>query len=384
MPASIRGGVAAAAVMLLIAGCGDESSSSSKPGAKASGNSHTVALTMGSDTCVTDQKSYAAGGVTFNVSNKDATAVSEVEILDGQRILAEKENVPPGFSGTFSVNLEPKTYTIYCPGASTERVPLLITGTAGSAPVTSTHQLLMDGGKSYGNYVNDQVGLLLESVKALDTAITSGNLTGAQAAYAKARPYYERIEPVAESFAGLDPAIDARADDVPVTKLSGFHRIEYGLFTQKKIDGLKPFSTELITDVQKLQNLSSDLSYQPADLANGAVSLLDEVSNRKVHGEEERYSHIDLLDFQANVEGSDQAFANLQPGLEKIDPVLTKTIATAFQSNLDLLDTYRTTANPSGFKLYGELTKDDTKKLSDSIQAIAEPLSRVASKVVNA
>ncbi len=38
-------------------------------------------------------------------------------------------------------------------------------------------------------------------------------------------------------------------------------------------------------------------------MVTGAVELLNEVSTSKVTGEEERYSHTDLWDFQANVEG---------------------------------------------------------------------------------
>ena len=53
-------------------------------------------------------------------------------------------------------------------------------------------------------------------------ALRKGDLTAAQVAYAKARPFYERIEPVAESFTqgtvALDPAIDAREGDVPAAK----------------------------------------------------------------------------------------------------------------------------------------------------------------------
>ena len=367
----------------LAAGCSSSGGSTSTP-AKGGGDAHVATVTMGSDRCATDRASYAAGGVTFNVANKTATGVTEVEILDGERILAEKENVPPGFSGTFSVNLEPKTYTLYCPGATTERVPLKVTGTATAAAVTDTHELLAKGSEDYGDYVNRQVQFLLEATRSLDKAVDGGDLAGAQAAYSKARPYYERIEPVAESFAGLDPAIDNRADDVPVTELTGFHRIEYGLFTKKSTHGLATYSAGLVKNVEKLQKLSGDLGYQPAELANGAVGLLDEVSKSKITGEEERYSHIDLLDFQANVEGSEQAFANLQPGLEKIDPALSHTISSAFKANLDLLDKHRTAGNPSGFTLYQDLTAGDKKKLSASVQAISEPLSRVASKVVNA
>ena len=47
-----------------------------------------------------DRASYDAGGITFKVSNKDATGITEFELLDG-KILGEKENLPPGFAGSF-------------------------------------------------------------------------------------------------------------------------------------------------------------------------------------------------------------------------------------------------------------------------------------------
>ena len=124
-------------------------------------------------------------------------------------------------------------------------------------------------------------------------------------------------------------------------------------------------------DVSKLQKLATGLHYQPAELANGAVGLLDEVSKSKVTGEEERYSHIDLLDFQANVEGSEQAFANLQPGLAKIDSTLTDDDLGPRSPRWTLLDTYRDKNQPSGFVLYTPLTEPTSAEVwPQSVQAV--------------
>jgi iron uptake system component EfeO len=149
------------------------------------------------------------------------------------------------------------------------------------------------------------------------------------------------------------------------------------------VAGLAPVADKLTADVAKLKKLATGLHYQPAELANGAVELLDEVSKSKITGEEERYSHIDLLDFQANVEGSEQAFANLQPALAKIDSTLTDTISSRFAALDSLLDKYRDKSQPSGFVPYTSLSRADVIAMAQSVQAVAEPLSRVASKVVN-
>ena len=72
----------------------------------------------------------------------------------------------------------------------------------------------------------------------------------------------------------------------------------------------------------------------PLQLANGAKALLDEVATGKITGEEDRYSHTDLWDFNANVEGSKAAIAALRPVLEERDPALVKTLDTEF-ANVD-------------------------------------------------
>jgi iron uptake system component EfeO len=354
----------------------------------ATTDSRTVAISITPSGCAPTQTSYSSGPLTFNITNKSATAVSEVELLSGERIVGEKENLPPGFSGSFALSVDPGEYTLYCPGATTEKTTLKVTGTAVSASTSDAGTLLKQGTVTYGQYIDTQVAALVAYVTPLNTALHGTDLTAAQTAYMKARPYYERIEPVAESFTSgtdnLDSDIDARADDVPADQWTGFHRIEKGLFLDQSLTGLGAYGDGLLANVKKLQALTTGLTYQPAELANGAVDLLDEVAKSKITGEEERYSHIDMLDFQANVEGAEQAFANLQDGLQKIDPTLTATVGSGFTALDTLLNKYRTTSNASGFVLYGTLTDTDKTALSQALQAVAEPLSQVAGKVVGA
>jgi iron uptake system component EfeO len=346
-----------------------------------------VDVVITSDGCAPALASYSSGPLTFKVSNKNATGVTEIELLSGERIIGEKENLAPGFSGSFVLQLSAGEYTLYCPGASTEKNTLKVTGGAITTAPTDTAGLLAEGTKTYAQYVNSQVALMIANTQPLAAAIKANDLAAAQAAYGKARPYYERIEPVAESFTSgkdnLDSDIDARADDVPAAQWTGYHRIEKGLFQDKSTAGLDAYATGLMTNLKKLQSLTTDLKYQPAELANGAVGLLDEASKTKITGEEERYSHIDLVDLQANVEGSEQAFAALKPGLAKIDPTLSTTIAKRFAAIDTLLDKYRSAAAIGGFVPFTTLTPADTTDIAQAIQAVSEPLSQVAGKVVN-
>jgi iron uptake system component EfeO len=371
-----------------VTACGGSSSGGTEAGAKpaASGDAHTANITVTSaEGCKPDRTEFEAGALTFKITNQDATAVSEVELLGGQRIVGEKENLPPGFNGTFSVNVPAGSYTLYCPGAATENTAMTVSGSAASTADSSLTDLYATGTKEYADYINTQVGYLVDSTEALDKALHGTDLAAAQTAYDKARPYYEKIEAVAESFTAgktdLDAAIDARAGDVPASQWTGFHPIEKGLFQAKSLKGLGELGDGLAADAKQLQTLTKDLTYQPYELANGAQELLDEVAGSKITGEEERYSHIDLLDFSGNLEGAQQAFADLQPALDQIDPALSKEIATNFTTLSDLLKKYEDAGDPSGYKLYGDLTAADKKGFATAVKAVQEPLSSVAAKV---
>jgi len=362
----------------------------SRAGSGPGGSSapHAVNVMVTADQgCVPDTTHLAAGPLTVTVTNRDAAAVSEIEVLSGERIVGEKENLPPGFNGTFTVSLTAGTYTLYCPGAPHERSALTVTGTATGAADSSLTALWQRGTVQYGRYVDTQLDSLVETTTALARTLHGGDLDAARAAYLAARPAYEKIEPVAESFAtggtDLDAAIDARMDEVPAARWTGFHAIEKGLFADGRLTGLGRLGDGLVRDVRRLRELAAHLRYQPFELANGAQELLDEVARSKITGEEERYSHTDLLDVQANVEGAEQAFAALQPALVRIDPTLTGTITSRFAALHTVLDRYRDARDPSGFVRFGQVTAPDKRALSAAVTAVQEPLSRVASKATS-
>src|SRR5690606_14564355 len=109
----------------------------------------------------------------------------------------------------------------------------------------------------YQIYLTTEVTEFQKAVTALSAAIASGNLEAAQAAYGPARGAYARIAPVSEAFSDLDTAINARADYFEKREqdpaFSGLHRIEYGLFEQKSVDGLTTIAGKLEQDAAALK-----------------------------------------------------------------------------------------------------------------------------------
>lgn len=405
---------AVVALAVALAACGSSStgggpaetpggmSAGSATGAAApvTGGAAQVKVTLtGAGGCEVDHASAAAGPVTFTVTNKDATAITEIELQSDQRILGEKENLAPGLAPVkFTVTLSGGKYQLYCPGAEQENVGFVVTGKAAAAGNGSTSTLLAQGTKGYARFVNQNAADMVTAVKTLQKQVAEGDVAGAKKAYAGARPFYEKIESDVAGFVlpgfkpgdnagNLDYLIDMRESNLdPKVGWHGFHAIERDLWKNGKITPqTEKYAKELLTNVSKLAGLAKGIDYKPEDLANGAAGLLEEVQTNKIKGEEEKYSHTDLADFASNVEGAQQAFAFLKPGLQKIDPALTKNVSKQFTKVTESLTSYRHAHALGGFASWTpQLRKTDAAKLSKKVQALQDPLSRIAQKVATA
>jgi iron uptake system component EfeO len=366
---------------IVLTGC-----SSSKSEDAAGAGATVVEVVLTNDDCKASPAEVKAGAVKFNIKNSGGSAVSEAELMQGSKILGEKEGLTPGLTGSFSLKLEPGSYELYCPHAKTERSPFTVTGGASgnaAASASSTEagaELLAKAAADYRVYAEQRTTELIGLTEQFVTAVKAGDVAKAQGLYAKARAPYEAIEPVAESFGDLDPEIDAREGDVPVAEWRGFHRIEKQLWIAKNTTGMGPVADKLLVDVKALLTKIKTTSFQPAQLANGATELLNEVSKSKLTGEEERYSRTDLADVDANVEGSKAAYELLAPALEQLDSRLAETIESKFGDVHLLLEKYETSEGE--FKPYTELAAAQIKELTAAVDALAEPLSKVGEQIV--
>ncbi len=234
--------------------------------------------------------------------------------------------------------------------------------------------LLKDVSKDYRTYAISEIDQFVEKTQAFTDAVIAGDLEKAKELYAPARMHYERAEPIAEVFADLDPKIDAREGDVPEAEWGGYHRIENGLWTENTTKGYEAYAEQLMKDVKILRAKVETVEVTPELLVTGAVDLLNEVSTSKITGEEDRYSHTDLYDFVANVEGAEKIFELLTPALEEKDSKLADNISKHFEQLHGLLNKYK---QDSGYISYTELEEAQVKELSQAVNELAEPLSQL-------
>jgi iron uptake system component EfeO len=360
---------------LTLAACGGGDSSSG--GSDAAADDIAVAAT--DDACDVATSDLQAGVHQFTVTNTGSKVTEFYVYADGDRVMGEVENIAPGVARELRVELPAGDYETACkPGMVGDgiRTALTVTGEAATLDQDAT---LAQAGTDYQRYVQSQTGALVEQTTAFTEAVKAGDVEGAKALFPVARTYWERIEPVAESFGDLDPIIDGReGDQAEGEDFTGFHRIEKALWETGDVSDMGPYADQLLSNVQEIATRSDAVELSPLQLANGAKGLLDEIATGKITGEEDRYSHTDLYDFSANLEGSEAAVQALRPYLQEADPELVGEIDQRFAATEAELEQHRA---GDGWQSYDQLTDDQLRGLSDSITALTESVSQVASVV---
>ena len=338
-----------------------------------------ITVTASDSACELSGTEGATGANTFVITN-NGTKVTEFYVYgEGERVMGEVENISPGLQRKLIVQLgEAGTYQTACkPG-------MVGDGIRGDFKVTGDFVKIDEAGKfkeaseSYKRYVNSQTDALIAATQIFVDAVKKGDINAAKAQFPIARTYYERIEPVAESFPNdLDPRIDLREADLePGQKWTGFHRLEKDLW----VTGLQPDSNamadQLMADVKELDNgvKAPSWTIDSTQIAGGAQGLLDEVAASKITGEEDTFSHTDLWDFKANVDGSQTAVASVRPILDERNADLGKKVDQRFADVDALLEKYR---QGDGFVLYDKVTEPQRQELSRAIDALSKEVSQV-------
>ncbi|MFI7007127.1 iron uptake system protein EfeO [Streptomyces sp. NPDC050145] len=373
--------VATVAALTAVTGCTEKSESKDK-------GSDAIKVTATDDSCKVSATSFPAGHVKLAVENKGAKVTEVYVLFPDDRIVTERENIAPGTKANITAEIKAGAYEIACkPGMTGKGIRQKVEATGGKAAAKRDPRL-DKAVAAYRTYTQTQADETLPKVKKFTDAIRKGDVEGAKKAYADSRIGWERTEPVAESFGDIDPAVDVREDGLaddqdPKTDWTGWHRLEKSLWKDGRIGSReKELATLLDKDLKDWQERVGKAVITPTSMANGAKELLDEVATGKVTGEEEAYSHTDLVDFKANVEGAEKAYDLLKPVASENDAALTKELDRQFAAVDKLLDKYRKDKNSYDFTSYDKVGKPEQKELSDAVNALAEPLSKLAAAVV--
>ncbi|GIG57231.1 lipoprotein [Longispora fulva] len=354
-----------------LAGCSDDKKDAAAGAA--------IAVTATDTECKVEKADLPAGTHHFKVTNKGTKTTEFYVYADGNKVMGEVENITPGVSRELKVDLEEGKYQAACkPGQTGDGIRQDLTVTGKTVALSAEDQVAVD---AYRTFVKENANLTLTKTTEFVAAVKAGDIAKAKELYPVARTGYERIEPIAEALGEIDAELDAREDKVePGKDWEGFHRLEKDLWVTGDISKSGAIADALAKDVKELVDTVDTVKFTPLSIANGAKSLLDEVATGKVTGEEDRYSHTDLWDFEANVEGAKAVVAALRPLIDKKDAALGKKLDEQFVAVLAELGKYKV---GEGFKLYTELSKEQVKGLADAVNGVGEPVSKVAALVAS-
>ncbi|EIC14226.1 iron uptake system protein EfeO [Kingella kingae] len=337
-----------------------------------------VQVAVNDTACEPMELTVPSGQVEFQIQNNSSRKL-EWEILNGVMVVDERENIAPGLRDKMTVTLLPGEYAMTCGLLNNPRGKLVVTDSGfkqagGEADLAKLAEPLA----AYKKYVQAEAVELVSKTEAFVAAIKAGKQDEAKAMFADVRTHYERIEPIAELFNELDPAIDAREDDFKQgpkdPEFTGFHRLEYALWVEKSVADVGAIADRLQDDVRKLKAEIDVLNFPPSKVVGGAAVLIEEVAGSKISGEEDRYSHTDLSDFQANMDGAQKIVDLFRPQIaEKNQALLDKVDANLKQVN-EVLAKYR---NGKGFQTYDKLSDADRKALQAPINTLAEDLAQL-------
>jgi iron uptake system component EfeO len=381
-PLAARTGIAVAALLagVPLGGCtAKEPKAAEGTGTTSAAAPAKLTVTATDTTCELSAAKGTTGANTFVITN-NGNKVTEFYVYgEGERVMGEVENISPGLQRQLIVQLaEPGTYQTACkPGMIGDGIRGDFTVTGESVQV-DTEGKFKDAADSYKRYVNSQTDALIAATKVFVDAVKRGDIAAAKAQFPVARTYYERIEPVAESFPDdLDPRIDLREADLESgQKWTGFHRIEKDLWAAGLQPDTNAMADQLMADVKELDSKvkSADWKIDSTQIAGGAQGLLDEVASSKITGEEDIFSHTDLWDFNANVQGSQTAVASVRPILDERNPDLGKRVDERFAEVEALLQKHR---DGDAFVFYDKVTDDQRQELSRAIDALSKEVSQV-------
>lgn len=336
-----------------------------------------VAVTA--DACDPNEITVPGGRRSFEIVNVSDRPI-EWEILDGVMVVAERENIAPGFRQTLTAQLAPGTYAITCGLLSNPRGVLHVTDSEEARTVAATVNLRSFLGplSEYKVYLVQQAAMAIAASEALTAAIEAGDLDNARALWLQARAPYKRVEPLAYRFSDLEAAIDPVADYLAQREtdpgFSGFHRLEFGLFAKKSTDGLTPVAHQLTADLRALQDRLAKTKLDPALLLALPGDMASQLAQGRILTGEDHYAGSDLADIASNLDGISKIVQLLQSVLKPVDTALAAEIDTALNEARAALASL---AGQGGFPVYAAIDAASRKALSQKFQQLADALGRL-------
>lgn len=375
-PRGLRLAVPAAAALMVAGGVAFYAATQMRG---AASEPATYQVTITGKACDPATLTVPAGRRTFAIVNRSDRPV-EWEILDGVMVVAERENIAPGLRQTVDARLQPGDYAITCGLLSNPRGTLHVTadGTTSVAGKAPDVRAFVGALSEYKVYLILQSAAMVSAAQGLAAAIHAGDLAQARRLYEAARLPYKRIEPVAYRFSDLVNAIDPVADYLARREadpaFTGYHRIEYALFGKGDASDLPAIADKLVANLGELKTRLGAVRLGPADLADSAARMAEQLSQGRIVDGEDHYAGTDLADIDANLQGIAKLVSLLRPLVQPSAPAAMAAVEDRLAAAKKALAALR---QGDTWPDYGTVSADQRKALAKAFHALAQSLDGV-------
>ena len=358
------------------------------------GDARALTVESSADACRLSAAEAPAGTLTFDVTNT-GDQVTEFYLLaeDGLRIVAEVENIGPSITRALTVNAPAGDYVTACkPGMTGEgiRGDFAVTGSAEDAEVERRRAGAGGAGAGQlrgvrrgpvGPAAGEDRRVRRRSTRPATTP-PPGRSTRSPA------PHWERIETVAESFGDLDPMMDAREADLePGQEWTGWHLIEKDLWPQRA------------EDYARVHEGARDLRRRPARQHRGARhpgagadlhhrrdrQRLARAARGGRHRQGDRRGGVLVAHRPVGLPGQRRRRPRRVRGRAADrrgeGPRARRAARPPASTSSRRCST--STARATASSRYDELAPEEVKELSDAVNALSEPLSRLTAAVLS-
>jgi iron uptake system component EfeO len=338
-----------------------------------------VAVNVTASACEPNDLTVPAGRVTFAIRNTSTHAL-EWEILDGVMVVAERENIAPGFVQNLTAKLAAGDYAITCGLLSNPKGKLHVAALPGAGDSGRPSPIDLIGPLAeYRVYASYEIDAMLDDAQHFAEAVKSGDVKTARALFPRAHAHYARIAPIAVFFPDLDGDVDSHAGtggkDQADAAPAGFRQLEWDIFANDAPGNFGPAADKLVSDIVAMQSRFENLSLTPAPTIAGATEALGAMASGAVFSEAELHSGAGLTDLEASVEGVRKMVDLFHPLIAKADKKLGDALNDDFSAFAATLAKYKSA--DGAFAPDARLSADDRAAVQNIMKRLAAELSQV-------
>ncbi|MBI1759146.1 MAG: EfeM/EfeO family lipoprotein [Actinobacteria bacterium] len=232
---------------------------------------------------------------------------------------------------------------------------------------------------SYRSYLLAEVAALRTGTSAFTAAVRAGDLAKARARYSPSRVHWGRLSPVTGAVRDITARVDglATAHSGPADPaFTGWHRLEYLLWVTGSTAAARPYADQLDADLATLAARLATVPLTPGGLVLGARGAVETMATRTLAGMAEPYSHTDLADLAAGLDGAQAVFRALTPVVAAADPTLVAVLLRDFDAATSGVSVQRVAGG--GYRPVGDLTAADRSRLRGRLDALRADMLRLA------